>query len=37
MDVFFWILLGFSLGLFAYRKWFHVFDDLIDMFKDKLK
>ena len=27
MEILFWIILGFALGLFVYHKWFHIIDD----------
>ena len=35
MENFFLILLGFALGLFVYRQWFHIIDDGIEWIKGK--
>ena len=35
MENFFLILLGFALGLFVYRQWFHIIDDGIEWVKSK--
>ena len=35
MENLFLILLGFALGLFVYRHWFHIIDDGIEWVKSK--
>ena len=35
MEILFWIMLGFALGLFVYRQWFHIIDDGIEWIKSK--
>jgi|TARA_R110000744_G_scaffold43914_1_gene98182 hypothetical protein len=35
MEILFWIILGFALGLFVYHKWFHIIDDGVEWIKGK--
>jgi len=35
MENFLFVIIGFALGLFVYRQWFHIIDDGIEWVKSK--